>query len=375
LSPSAVPAAHGSTWSTITPTEAGFDEAKLAAAVTFAQAHESPWPKSLFYPDGSYVGNREWNESGPWTEIVGPVRERGGPAGLILKGGRIVAEWGDTNRPDMTFSIAKSYLSVLAGLAVQDGLIADLDEPVGRSVSGAHFESAHNARITWRHLLQQSSEWQGEIFAKSDQVDHNRQIGPGADNSRKGQKRELHTPGSFYEYNDVRVNVLGYALLQRFRRPLPEVLRERIMDQIGASSDWEWQGYENSFVEIDGQQIQSVPGGGHWGGGLFIGARDHARFGLLMARGGDWDGRSLLSAEWIAQMVAPSPTLANYGFLWWLNRGPTARPAIPASAYWALGAGTNVILVDPENDLVAVLRWIDGASFDGFLAALYGALR
>jgi CubicO group peptidase (beta-lactamase class C family) len=375
LSPSAVPAAHGSTWSTITPTEAGFDEAKLAAAVTFAQAHESPWPKSLFYPDGSYVGNREWNESGPWTEIVGPVRERGGPAGLILKGGRIVAEWGDTNRPDMTFSIAKSYLSVLAGLAVQDGLIADLDEPVGRSVSGAHFESAHNARITWRHLLQQSSEWQGEIFAKSDQVDHNRQIGPGADNSRKGQKRELHTPGSFYEYNDVRVNVLGYALLQRFRRPLPEVLRERIMDQIGASSDWEWQGYENSFVEIDGQQIQSVPGGGHWGGGLFIGARDHARFGLLMARGGDWDGRSLLSAEWIAQMVAPSPTLANYGFLWWLNRGPTARPAIPASAYWALGAGTNVILVDPENDLVAVLRWIDGASFDKFLAALYGALR
>lgn len=375
MSPSAVPAPHGSTWSTITPTEAGFDEAKLAAAVAFAEAHESPWPKSLFYPDGSYVGNREWNESGPWTEIVGPVRERGGPAGLILKSGRIVAEWGDTNRPDMTFSIAKSYLSVLAGLAMQDGLIADLDEPVAKSVSGPHFESAHNARITWRHLLQQSSEWQGEIFGKSDQVDHNRQIGPGADNSRKGQKRELHTPGSFYEYNDVRVNVLGYALLQRFRRPLPEVLRERIMDPIGASSDWEWQGYENSFVEIDGQRIQSVPGGGHWGGGLFIGARDHARFGLLMAQGGEWGGRSLLSADWIAQMVAPSPTLANYGFLWWLNRGPTARPGIPASAYWALGAGTNVILVDPENDLVAVLRWIDGASFDGFLAALYGALR
>jgi CubicO group peptidase (beta-lactamase class C family) len=374
MSAAAVPAAHGSNWSTVTPREAGFDPARLAEAVAFAQAHESPWPRSLYWPDGTYVGNREWNESGPWTDIVGPVRERGGPAGLILKGGRIVAEWGDTNRPDMTFSIAKSYLSVLAGLAVADGLIADLDEPVGRSVPGPFFEGAHNGRVTWRHLLQQSSEWQGEIFGKSDQVDHNRRIGPGADNSRKGQKRELHPPGSFYEYNDVRVNVLGYALLQRFRRPLPEVLRARIMDPIGASSDWEWQGYETSFVEIDGQRMQSVPGGGHWGGGLFIGARDHARFGLLMARGGDWGGRSLLPADWIKQMVTPSPTLENYGFLWWLNRGAAARPAIPASAHWALGAGTNVILVDAENDLVAVLRWIDGAAYDGFLGKLYGAM-
>lgn len=370
-----VPAAHGSIWNTIAPAEAGFDAARLDAAVAFAQAHDSPWPRSLYYPDGRYVGNVEWNESGPWSEIVGPVRERGGPAGLVMKGGRIVAEWGDTSRTDMTFSIAKSYLAVLAGLAVQDGLIRDLDEPVGKSVAGPFFEGPHNAQITWRHLLQQSSEWQGEIFEKSDQVDHNRQIGPGADNSRKGQRRELNKPGSFYEYNDVRVNLLGYCLLQRFRRPLPEVLRERIMDPIGASRDWEWQGYENSFVEIDGQRIQSVPGGGHWGGGLFIGARDHARFGLLMARKGEWDGRSLLSPDWIAQMVTPSPTLANYGYLWWLNRAPSAKPGVPASAFWALGAGTNVILVDPEQDLVAVLRWIDGASYDGFLAKLYEALR
>ncbi|WP_204274001.1 hypothetical protein, partial [Stenotrophomonas maltophilia] len=68
-----------------------------------------------------------------------------------------------------------------------------------------------------------------------------------------GQKRELRTPGSYYEYNDVRVNLLGYCLLQRFRRPLPDVLRERVMDPIGASPDWQWQGYRNSFVDIDGR--------------------------------------------------------------------------------------------------------------------------
>ena len=364
-----VPAPDGAPWQTIAPAEAGFAPDRLKAAVDFAREQESPWPRSLYYPDGSYVGNVEWNETGPWTEIVGPVRERGGPAGLILKGGRIVAEWGDTARTDMTFSIAKSYLAVLAGIAFDDGLIKDVEEPVGATVAGPVFAGAHNGQITWRHLLQQSSEWQGEIFGKSDQVDHNRQIGPGADNSRKGQRRELKTPGSFYEYNDVRVNVLSYALLERFRRPLPEVLRERVMDPIGASADWEWQGYSTSFTDIDGRSIQSVPGGGHWGGGLFIGARDHARFGLLIGRQGDWGGRQILSRDWVKRMLTPSPTLANYGYLWWL----AARPGVPAASFSALGAGSNMIWVDPEQDVVAVLRWISGAQTDGFIDRLVAA--
>ncbi len=197
--------------------------------------------------------------------------------------------------------------------------------------------------------------------------------GPGADNSRKGQRRDLKEPGSFYEYNDVRVNVLSYALLQLFRRPLPEVLRERIMDPIGASPDWRWEGYSSSFVEIDGKRIQSVPGGGHWGGGLFIGARDHARFGLLMARRGEWNGRQIVSRDWIERSLTPSPTLGNYGYLWWLARGPAARPGLPETAFSALGAGSNVIWVEPEQGIVAVLRWINGASTEGFIDRLLAA--
>ena len=366
-----VPAPNGALWQTIAPAKAGFDPGRLKAAVDFAREQESPWPRSLYYPDGSYVGNVEWNERGPWTEIVGPVRERGGPAGLILKGGRIVAEWGDTARTDMTFSIAKSYLSVLAGIAFDDGLIKDVDEAVGATVASPIFSGAHNGQITWRHLLQQSSEWQGEIFGKSDQVDHNRQIGPGADNSRKGQRRELKTPGSFYEYNDVRVNRLSLSLLHLFREPLPAVLKRRIMDPIGASQGWRWEGYETSWVEIDGQRMQSVPGGGHWGGGLFISARDHARFGQLIAQKGVWEGRELIPSAWLEQSLVPSPTLANYGFLWWLN----VNPNLPASAFSAQGAGNNLIWIDPEHELVAVLRWIDKAAIDGFLERLVAAVE
>ncbi|MGR3804424.1 serine hydrolase domain-containing protein [Marinibacterium profundimaris] len=351
-----------------------FDPDRMARATALAEASDSPWPRSMYYEDGSYVGNVEWNETGPWTEIVGPVEPRGGPAGLVLRGGHEIARWGDVDRADMTFSIAKSYLSTLAGLAHGDGLLPNLDEPVRVRVPGPVFEGPHNGQVTWRHFLNMNSEWRGEIFGKSDQVDHYRQIGVGADNSRKGQERPMQTPGSHYEYNDVRVNALSFALMSLFRRPLPEVLRDRIMDPIGASRDWRWEGYESSWVEIDGRRMQSVPGGGHWGGGLFISAADHARFGQLILRDGVHEGRRLLPQGWMAQAVTPSPTLANYGFLWWLNRGPEANPALPARSFAAQGAGTHQIWIDPDHDVVVVLRWVAGDRAQEVLEAIVRAL-
>ena len=369
-----VPVTDGAPWATVLPDVAGFDAAKLKAAADFAIAAESKWPRSFYYPDGRYVGIVEWNEIGPWSEITGPVKPRGGPSGLVLRGGRIAAEWGDTTVTDMTFSVAKSYLAILAGLAVADGLIKSIEEPVGATVKGPWFESPHNAQITWRHLLQQSSEWQGEIWGKSDQVDHNRQI-TGGDNSRKGHKRALQAPGTFYEYNDVRVNVLAYSLLQRFGRALPAVLRERVMDPIGASKTWEWHGYANSFVETGGKRVPSVSGGAHWGGGMFISARDHARIGLLIARRGAWGGRQILPASWVDAMLTPSPTNDSYGLMWWLNRGASRQKQAPETSVYALGAGNNIIWVDRENDLVTVLRWIDKAKFGGFVEHLMAAVK
>lgn len=347
----------------------------LQSVVDFALAHETKWPRSMYYPDGSYVGNVEWNESGPWTEIVGPVAERGGPAGVILHRGERVAEWGDTERTDMTFSIAKSYLSVLTGLAVKDGLISDLDDPIHKTVDGPHFSSAHNAKITWRHMLQMNSEWRGEIFGKDDQVDHYRQIGVGADNSRKGQLRDVGEPGSYYEYNDVRVNALAYALMCRFGRPLPEVLRERIMDRIGASDSWTWEGYSTSWVEMDGKRVQSVTGGGHWGGGLFISANDHAKFGTFIHQNGAWDGEQILPDTWMAQSLEPTPTLDKYGLLWWLNRGQDANPKLSSKAFSAQGAGGHTLWISPEDDLVAVMRWLNPADTPEFLEALVNAVQ
>ncbi len=332
-------------WETRAPEEVGMDAAALDAAVEYTRAHLTP--QILDDPE---VYLRERFRGIPHQEIVGPTKPRGGVTGIVLKKGSIVAEWGDTDREDMTFSVTKSYLATVAGLAWNDSLIRDVDDRIGDYVTDGTFASDHNASITWHNLLQQMSEWEGTLWGKPDIADR-----------RRGIDRKLDAPGTFWEYNDVRVNLMAYSLLHLFRRPLPDVLKERIMDPIGASSAWRWHGYETSWTEIDGQRMQSVSGGGHWGGGLFIDTRDHARFGLLALRNGRWNDEQLVSAEWFARAITPTDIKPDYGYMWWLNTGRELFPAAPESAFFALGAGsTNVIYVDREHDIVTVTRWVDG---------------
>jgi len=359
-------------WQQVDPAEAGFDAARLADAMQYALETETTWPRDLSVADN--VPGLTDMEPEPWNKPLGVFKPRGGPNGVVVKGGRIAAAWGEPERVDMTFSIAKSYLSILTGLAVADGLIADIDTPVADVVEGELFESEHNSRITWRHLLHQTSEWSGTLFDKPDQVDHFREVGPGSDNSRKGQKRELQAPGSFWEYNDVRVNLLGLALLHAFKRPLPEVLKERVMDPIGASQDWSWHGYENSWVDIAGQRMQSVPGGTHWGGGIHISSLDHARMGLLVHRDGVWADKQLLPEGWCAQLRSPCPIRDNYGFLWWLNAGESHWPGLPESSYAAVGAGTNIVWIAPDQDLIVVARWMHPDKVDEVLRGIFTSL-
>lgn len=363
---------HPAPWPEATLEAAGFDPGALAAAVGFAAGHESLWRRDIRAQ--LEAGNFE---PPPDNAIIGPTAPRGAPNGLILRGGRLVARWGDTRQVDMTFSVAKSYLSILAGLAVADGLIADLDEPVGRSVHDGGFEGTQNGAITWRHLLQQTSEWEGSLFGKSEMIDRYRTLATefaGAPGRTKGSARPLQPPGRYWEYNDVRVNRLSLALLRRFGRALPEVFAERVMRPIGGSGDWRWEGYETSDVELGGRMVRSVSGGGHWGGGVFIHAEDQARIGLLMANGGAWGNRRVLTEDWVRLSVTPCALKPDYGLLWWLNTGRAYKRAAPADSYFAIGAGGNVTWVAPSLDLVAVLRWIDMAVLDEWIGLVLGAM-
>lgn len=353
----------------IAPEAAGFDPARLDAAARFAAEHETPWPRDLrAHLQAGYF------EPPPFNEVIGPIRDRGAPNGLVLRHGQVVVSWGNTGQVDFTFSVAKSYLSLLAGIAVADRLIADIDDPVAGTVTDGGFDGPHNGAITWRHLLQQTSEWEGVLFGKSDVIDRNRSLtleGRG----RKGDARLLRPPGMFWEYNDVRVNRLALALLRVFRRPLPDVFADRIMRPIGASADWHWHGYRTSMVEVGGHLIESVSGGSHWGGGVEIHAEDQARIGLLMLGRGLWGNTRVLPESWIAESLKPCPLNLNYGLMWWLNTGGARYPSAPASSFAASGAGGNLTWVDPEHDIVVVLRWTDPARVDDFLGLVMAAIQ
>mgnify|MGYP000435133961 FL=1 len=352
-------------WERKKPSEVGMSDSKLNRAIQFAIKSESTGSRNL----EEYIKATLTKE--PHGEIIGPTKHRGNMTGIIIKDGYIVAEWGEVDRVDMTFSISKTYLSTTVGLAYDKGYIRDVNDKVGIYMPTDHFIGDHNSKITWDHLLRQTSHWQGTLWDKPDWADRPPKDIPWTEL----QKQTLHEPGTFWKYNDVRVNLLALSALHVWRKPLPQVLKIYIMDPIGASNTWRWHGYKNSWVLLDGQMMQSVSGGGHWGGGMWISAMDHARFGYLFLQNGKWNGEQLISESWIEMAKTPTDVRKGYGYMNWFlnaNKDGTKKsiPSAPAGAVTFRGAGSNIIYIDWENNLVVVVRWIDGKHFNDFIERL-----
>lgn len=331
----------GDGWQRKRPEEVGMDAAALEQAVAYAGTQESKVPRDFS------------TQVETFGSLLGPIpNERGQTNGIIIRHGFIVAEWGDTKRIDPTYSVAKSFLSTLLGLAIDRRLIKSINDPVRNYVQDGGYESAHNAKITWEEHAQQTSEWEGAMWGKSHDFLGIEQFGKG-----RRAPRELREPGTYWEYNDVRINRFALSLLRVWGRPLPEVLREEIMNPIGASQSWQYQGYFNSDVVINGRKMSSVSGGTRWGGGLWISTRDEARYGYLLLRRGRWKNQQLISEQWVREATTPCKVKPDYGYLWWLNTGRKQWPSAPETSFAALGYGNNTIWIDPEHDLVVVWRW------------------
>ncbi|MEE9372150.1 MAG: serine hydrolase [Saprospiraceae bacterium] len=375
-------------WEKKSPTEVGMNDKAIADAIKYAQEHESESLRNLEHAHYQGGFGRE-----PFGDAIGPHKTRGDQTGIIIKDGYIIAEWGEPFSVDMTMSVTKSLLSSTLGVAYDQGLIKDIHDPVrnymgpvlfAETSRGSNkadylqddkvhdlFKTEHNRKITWNHLLRQTSDWEGSLFGKPDWADR-----PSGD-SKDWIKRPRNEPGSVFEYNDTRVNLLALAATNLWRKPLPKVLKEYIMDPIGASPTWRWQGYENSWIVIDGEYMQVVSGGGHWGGGMMLSARDQARFGYLTLRRGKWKNKQILSDEWVSMALTPTTANDGYGFMnWFLNSGEKPRiPSAPKSSFYHLGAGTNMVYVDPENDLVIVARWIKGKAMDGVVKRVLEGIK
>ena len=371
-------------WDVKSPTSFQIDTNKLNAAVQFAKDNESKNPKNLWLTQAMQFGKE------PFSDPIGPMASRGPASGLIIYKGYVIASWGDPNAVEMVNSVTKSFVSTVVGLAVEKGLIHSIDDkvytylpPIQVAKNGVAemqnpieqtsfiypFETAHNRKISWDHLLRQTSDWEGVLWGKPDWADRP------SDKSDEWTTRKRFEPGTVYKYNDTRVNALALAATAVWRKPLPEVLREQVMNPIGASNTWAWTGYNNAWIVLDGKMIQSVSGGGHFGGGMFINAYDMARFGLLTLRKGNWNGKQIIHESWIQKATTPTTANTGYGFMnYFLNTNQKMYPSAPASAYAHIGNGTNAIYVDSEHDIVAVVKWMDDKSMDGFLKLMLSAL-
>ena len=348
----------GDTWARRDPAAAGFDPVKLEAAVEFARTHETARPRD--YSDQQHI----------FGKPLGPLpAQRGGTNGLILRGGAIVAEFGDTSAVEPVYSAAKSMLSTLLGVALDRGLVKNIDGRVGDQIKDGGYDSPQNQAITWRHHATQSSEWEGTLFDKPHTFLGVEEFGEGA-----RQPRALQPPGARYEYNDVRVNRFAISLLRAWKRPLPDVFRDEVMTPIGASATWQWIPYRDGVVDVDGKPLPTVSGGTRWGGGVWMHSRDAARFGLLFLRRGQWGSRTVISPAWVRDATTPSASKDDYGFLWWLNTGQKQWPSTPASSFAAVGFGGNTIWIDPDHDLVVVWRWHQGNGAE-FFSRVAAALK
>jgi CubicO group peptidase (beta-lactamase class C family) len=336
-------------WARKAPADVGMDAAKLEAAIAFAKTKETNWPRD-FSTQEKIFGS-----------LLGPIpKERAATNGVVIRNGYLVAEFGETERTDPTYSVAKSMLATVAGVAVRERLISDLDQPVGALVKDNGYASPQNAKVTWRMHLQQESEWEGEMWGKAHDF-----VGRDAFGEGERKPRKLQDPGTFYEYNDVRINRFALSLLRVFKKPIPEVFRDEVMTVIGASTTWQWIPYASSYALVDGKKRPSVSGGTRWGGGVWINAQDMARFGYLWLRGGRWGTRQVIPADYVKRALTPSAHGPDYGFLWWLNTKGGSK-GLPANVFEARGAGSNTIFVSPNHDLVVVWRWHGNSSAEFF---------
>ena len=372
-------------WQVKSPQFFKIDSLKLNEAIQFSIQNETKYPRNPWLTQAMQFGKE------PFSDPVGPMLERGGLSGIVVYNGYIIAQWGDPSKVESCNSVTKSFVSSTIGLAYERGLIRSLEDkvypylppietapfteetknqnPIDKKSFIFPFDTPHNRKISWDNLLRQTSDWEGTLWGKPDWADRP------SDKQDEWLTRKRNEPGTSYKYNDTRVNALALAATTVWHQSLPEVFRENIMKPIGASNSWTWTGYQNSWIVLDGKLVQSVSGGGHFGGGMFINGYDMARFGLFTLRKGNWQGKQILSADWFKKATTPTNVNPEYGFMnYFLNTQQKMYPSAPASAYAHIGNGTNMIYVDEENDLVVVVRWIENNAIDNFLKKLLASL-
>ncbi|MDI3337530.1 serine hydrolase [Defluviimonas aestuarii] len=274
------------------------------------------------------------------------IEDRAVTALLVLKGGRIVHEsyYRGTGAGDLriSWSMAKSFLSVLFGTVLEEGAIASLDDPVLRYVPVLK-DTAYDG-TTIRQVLNMTTGVKFDEDYLDFHSDINRMgrvlaLGGSMDEFAASLREREAEPGSRWEYVSIDTHVLGMIIAGATGRDPADLMDERIIRPMGFEAE--------PYFLTDGDGTAFVLGG------LNMRTRDYARFGQMILQGGEWQGRRIVAGDWIAASIRPSaPNGALYGYQWW----------IPEDAWgdvMARGIYGQYIYISPRHDTVIVVNAAD----------------
>ena len=248
--------------------------------------------------------------------------------------------------PRISWSVAKSALSLLLGTLVADGTIPDLDASVTQYAPALR-QSAYDG-ATIRQVLRMESgvafnEDYLDFWSDINRMGRVLALGGSMDGFAAGQSARRGPAGSDWQYVSIDTHVIGMVIRGATGRSIPDLMSERIFQPLGLDRD--------PYYVTDGEGVAFVLGG------LNLTTRDYARIGQMVLQNGEWQGRQIVPADWIAESTAPGPFTAEsgtgYGYQWWLP--PEARPG----EVWARGVYGQEIWIDRSNDVVIAVNSAD----------------
>lgn len=262
---------------------------------------------------------------------------------VVIRNGVIVAEWyadgaGETSWA-ASWSMAKSFASALIGIAIDEGLIPSVDEPM--TTYYPEWEGTPREDITLRDVLQMASgldfteSYDPANIETSDIIQmvlfQEDQLAYAAD------RRYLREPGTVFNYSSGDTQLLSGVLEQVTGMKTSEYAQEKLFDPIGIEQVEWWEdarGHTLTYCCLDTT------------------SRDFARFGMLYMNDGAWGDEQVVPEGWVAESLMPSESEEGYGYKWWLTG--RANDELPPDTFSARGHDGQFTYVIPSLDLVVV---------------------
>ena len=319
-----------------------FPARPIAAAAEPFQFRTAVWPglETIEVPTDHGVVERDLDEF---------MAETGTTAFLVLHGDELLTEryYNGASRDSVmtSFSMAKSFLSALVGIAIAEGSFGSVDDPITKYVPELVERDPSFARITLRDLLRMSSGLAYSELGLPWSDDSLTYYDPDLRRLALNGTRVERAPGETFLYNNYNPLLVGLALERTTGQSAASYLEQQLWQPLGAEYDASW----SLDSEADGfEKMES---------GINARAIDYAKFGLLFLRHGRWGGNQLIPAAWVAASTTPqapagSPQGTRYGYFWWLWAGHEAVPSEPR--FFARGNLGQFIFVAPDKDLVIV---------------------